>query len=98
MALVVEIAFRAAAGRHYRRAGKFQLLLSGYHRPALVVIPVGAAVVVVPEIISALLKRTNVDLYTSMLFWFVKEFVKAVLGLGLILAIVVFFKWINSDD
>ncbi|SFN25825.1 hypothetical protein SAMN05216386_0159 [Nitrosospira briensis] len=33
-----------------------------------------------------------------MVFWFVKEFVKAVLGLGLILAIIVFLRWINSDD
>ena len=33
-----------------------------------------------------------------MVFWFIKEFVKAVLGLGLILAIIVFLRWINSDD
>jgi hypothetical protein len=47
---------------------------------------------------SSQIKRINVDLYESMVFWFAKEFVKAVLGLGLILGIVVFFQWINSDD
>jgi hypothetical protein len=44
------------------------------------------------------LKGINVDLYESMLFWFVKEFVKAILGLGFILAIVVFLRWISSDE
>jgi hypothetical protein len=38
------------------------------------------------------------DLYESMVFWFAKEFVKAVLGLGFILGIIIFFQWINSDD
>lgn len=33
-----------------------------------------------------------------MLFWFVKEFVKAILGLGLVLAIIVFLRWLNTDD
>lgn len=33
-----------------------------------------------------------------MVYWFVKEFIKAVLGLGLILGIIVFLRWINSDD
>lgn len=33
-----------------------------------------------------------------MVFWFVKEFVKAILGLGLVLGIVVFLWWINTDD
>jgi hypothetical protein len=33
-----------------------------------------------------------------MLLWFVREFVKAILGLGLILGIVVFLWWINTDD
>jgi hypothetical protein len=44
------------------------------------------------------LKRKNVDLYESMLFWFVKEFVKAILGLGFILAVIVFLRWISSDN
>ena len=44
------------------------------------------------------LKGISVDLYESMLFWFVKEFVKAILGLGFILAIVVFLRWISSDE
>ena len=38
------------------------------------------------------------DLFESMVFWFVKEFAKAVLGLGLVLGIVVFLWWINTDD
>ena len=38
------------------------------------------------------------DLYEWMLLWFVREFVKAILGLGLVLAIVVFLWWINTDD
>jgi L-asparagine transporter-like permease len=44
------------------------------------------------------IKRMNVDLYESMVFWFAKEFVKAILALGLILGIIIFFQWINSDD
>lgn len=38
------------------------------------------------------------DLYESMVFWFVKEFLKAILALGLILGIIVFLQWISSDD
>jgi hypothetical protein len=53
--------------------------------------------VVVPEII--LFERGwKLDLYESMLLWFVREFVKAILGLGLVLCIVVFLWWINTDD
>ena len=48
--------------------------------------------------IANVLKRKNVDLYESMLFWFVKEFVKAILGLGFILAIIVFLRWISTDN
>ncbi|PTR14747.1 hypothetical protein C8R31_105104 [Nitrosospira sp. Nsp2] len=44
------------------------------------------------------IERINVDLYESMVFWFAKEFVKAILALGLILGIIIFFQWINSDD
>ena len=40
----------------------------------------------------------KLDLYESMVFWFVKEFVKAILGLGLVLGIVVFLWWINTDE
>ena len=47
---------------------------------------------------AAQIKRIKVDLYESMVFWFAKEFVKAVLGLGLILGITIFFQWLNSDD
>jgi hypothetical protein len=43
-------------------------------------------------------KRIDVDLYESMVFWFAKEFVKAILALGLILGIIIFLQWINSDD
>ncbi|MBA4142702.1 MAG: hypothetical protein H0X43_06785 [Nitrosospira sp.] len=43
-------------------------------------------------------KRTNVDLYGSMVFWFAKEFVKAILVLGGILGILVFLQWIKNDD
>lgn len=38
------------------------------------------------------------SLYESMVFWFVKEFVKAILGLALVLGIVVFLWWINTED
>ena len=38
------------------------------------------------------------NLYESMVFWFVKEFAKAVLGLALVLGIVVFLWWINTED
>ena len=43
-------------------------------------------------------ERISVDLYESMVFWFAKEFLKAILGLGLILGIILFFQWLNSDD
>jgi hypothetical protein len=33
-----------------------------------------------------------------MMFWFAKEFVKAILGLGFILGVIVFFQWMNSDE
>jgi hypothetical protein len=33
-----------------------------------------------------------------MLLWFVKEFIKAILALGAVLAIVVFLWWLNTDD
>jgi hypothetical protein len=58
-------------------------------------------VVVVPEVIpenNLFWKRMKLELYESMLLWFVREFVKAILGLGLVLAIVVFLWWINTDD
>ena len=107
VALVVEITPRTAAGRHYHRTGKFQFLLSSNNRSAGVIIPVAVVVVVVTKVIirkqiginaNLFLKGINVDLYESMLFWFVKEFVKAILGLGFILAIVVFLRWISSDE
>lgn len=53
MALVVEITLWATAGRHYHRKGKFQFLLSNNNRPSVVIILVGTAVVVVPEVIPA---------------------------------------------
>lgn len=33
-----------------------------------------------------------------MVFWFVKEFVKAVAGMALILGLIVFIRWISDDD
>ena len=50
MAVVVKTTFRAAAGRHYHRAGEFQALLSRDYRPAGIPFPVAVAVVVVQEI------------------------------------------------
>ena len=38
------------------------------------------------------------DLFEAMAYFFVKEFAKAVLGLALVLGIVVFLWWINTED
>ncbi len=38
------------------------------------------------------------DLYESMVFWFAKEFVKAILGLGFILGVILLVQWMRSDD
>ena len=40
----------------------------------------------------------KLEIYEAMMFWFVKEFAKAILGLGLVLGIVVFLWWINTED
>jgi len=33
-----------------------------------------------------------------MLFWFAKELIKVILGLGFILGCVVFLSWIKNDE
>lgn len=98
MAMAVEITFRTAARRYYYRAREFQALLSPDYRPTGILVAVAAALVVVPEVIPFLKRTNNLDLYESMVFWFFKEFIKAILGLGLILGIIVFLRWINSED
>jgi len=38
------------------------------------------------------------EFYESMLFWFFKELLKIILGLGFILGCIVFLRWIKDDD
>ena len=40
----------------------------------------------------------DVDLYELMIYWFVKEFVKAVVALGVVLGVIVFLWWINTGE
>jgi hypothetical protein len=97
LAMAIETTVRTVAGRYNCRAGELQILLPDNHGVVGICGSFIAAVVVIPEVIF-LLEREKLELYESMLFWFVKEFVKAILGLGLVLAIIVFLRWLNTDD
>jgi hypothetical protein len=102
MAMVIEAALRAPAGRHYRGAGEFPVLLSSYDRSSALGSPVFAALVVAQKMTWMRTQEfeweKGVDLYESMIYWFVKEFVKAIVALAVVLGIVVFLWWINTGE